>query len=57
MGVCGKTLTRLRKREDLPYHRIGGRVLYSRDEVGEWLRTRRQRYRNAIGKKIFSRKE
>ena len=37
VGVCDKTLRKLRKESDIPYARVGGRIVYLRRELYAWL--------------------
>ncbi len=37
IGVCGKTLRKLRKEAKIPFARVGGRVVYLRPQLYAWL--------------------
>ncbi len=37
VGVCDKTLRKLRKESAIPYARVGGRVIYLRPQLYAWL--------------------
>ena len=42
MGVCSMTIYRHLKRKDpIPGHKVGGKYLFFREEVEEWIREKR----------------
>lgn len=37
LGVCDRTLRNLRRRGQIPFTRLGGRVVYLQSELYQWL--------------------
>jgi hypothetical protein len=37
VGVCSKTLRKLRQQEMIPFARVGGRIVYLRGQLIKWL--------------------
>ena len=43
LGVCYETVIRMARRQQIPHHRIGRKLLFRKDSLDQWIQGQEQR--------------